>query len=138
VDGIGSEKAPLIVAELAEMAEVIAKLAAAGVNMGQLPAPTVTPTAAPTGVAAGAALPLAGMSVVATGAMTGALAALSRNDVNELIEAAGGKSSGSVSAKTSILVAGDKAGSKLAKATSLGVKVMTPEQFAELVAGYLP
>jgi len=70
--------------------------------------------------------------------MTGALSALSRNDVNELIEAAGGKSSGSVSAKTSILVAGDKAGSKLAKATSLGVRVMTPEQFAELVAAYLP
>jgi len=144
VDGIGSEKAPLIVAELAEMAEVITKLAAAGVNMGQPPAPTAAPAA--TGVTAGAVAaaptgataPLAGMSVVATGAMTGALSALSRNDVNELIEAAGGKSSGSVSAKTSILVAGDKAGSKLAKATSLGVRVMTPEQFAELVAAYLP
>ncbi|NUP02967.1 MAG: NAD-dependent DNA ligase LigA, partial [Nonomuraea sp.] len=82
-------------------------------------------------------LPLAAMSVVVTGAMTGPLAELSRNEVNELIERAGGKASSSVSAKTSLLVAGEKAGSKRAKAESLGVRIATPEEFAELVAELL-
>ena len=52
-------------------------------------------------------LPLAGMSVV-TGAMTGDLADLSRNQMNELIERAGGKASSSVSARTSLVVVGER------------------------------
>jgi len=86
---------------------------------------------------AAADLPLTGKTVVVTGAMTGMLESLSRNEVNELIERAGGKSSSSVSAKTSLLVAGEKAGSKRAKAEGLGVEIITPDDFATLVAAFL-
>lgn len=132
VDGIGPEKSPSIVAELAELGPVIDRLAALGVTMGEEPTTAGAPAAGETSAA-----PLAGMAVVVTGAMTGPLAALSRNEMNELIERAGGRASGSVSAKTSLLVAGDKAGSKRDKALSLGVPVNTPEEFAETVAAYL-
>ncbi|MFI0961134.1 NAD-dependent DNA ligase LigA [Streptomyces sp. NPDC021080] len=140
VDGIGTEKAPSIVAELAELAPLIDRLVAAGVNMTE---PGATPPAAPgedgseaePGEAAGG--PLAGMTVVVTGAMTGALEQLSRNQMNELIERAGGRSSSSVSKKTSLVVAGEGAGSKRAKAETLGIRLAAPEEFAELVADYL-
>ncbi|MEU4167156.1 NAD-dependent DNA ligase LigA [Streptomyces sp. NPDC026665] len=137
VEGIGTEKAPSIVAELAELAPLIDRLAAAGVNMTE---PGATPPAAPgsdteEGGADGG--PLAGMTVVVTGAMTGALEQLSRNQMNELIERAGGRSSSSVSKKTTLVVAGEGAGSKRAKAESLGVRLAAPEEFAELVADYL-
>ncbi|MFC4536461.1 NAD-dependent DNA ligase LigA [Sphaerisporangium dianthi] len=140
VEGIGPEKAPVVVAELAELSDLIDKLVRAGVTMTE-PGATRPSGGEPgaTGPSTGepvdsAALPLAGMSVVVTGAMTGPLEALSRTQMNELIEHAGGKASSSVSAKTALLVAGDKAGSKRAKAESLGVKIITPEQFAELLA----
>lgn len=126
VDGIGPEKAPLIVEELAELGPVIDRLAELGVAMVD-----------PDGASGPQELPLAGMTVVVTGSMTGALGALSRNKMNELIERAGGKASGSVSAKTSLVVAGEKAGSKLARAQTLGVQVTTPEEFADLVRTYL-
>ncbi|MEU4226047.1 NAD-dependent DNA ligase LigA [Nonomuraea sp. NPDC026600] len=141
VEGMGPEKAPVVVAELIELAPLIDKLGKAGVSMTE---PGATPPAA--GEASGEAsaetaetaeLSLASMSVVVTGTMTGPLAALSRNEVNELVERAGGKSSSSVSARTSLLVAGEKAGSKRAKAEQLGVRIVTPEEFAELVAAYL-
>ncbi|MCU1335369.1 MAG: ligase (polydeoxyribonucleotide synthase[NAD+]) [Bryobacterales bacterium] len=64
--------------------------------------------------------PLAGMTFV----ITGTLPDLSRDEATNLIENAGGKVSGSVSKKTSYLVAGAEAGSKLDKATTLGVKVI--------------
>ncbi|WP_182880504.1 BRCT domain-containing protein [Microbispora sp. H10949] len=83
------------------------------------------------------ALPLTGMTVVVTGAMSGQLAALSRNQMNELIERAGGRASSSVSAKTSLVVAGDNAGSKRAKAESLGVRIASPKESAEMVAHLL-
>ncbi|MGW7267022.1 NAD-dependent DNA ligase LigA [Streptomyces sp. NPDC054842] len=140
VEGIGTEKAPSIVAELAELAPLIDKLAAAGVNMTE---PGATPPVAAGGdtdggqAAAEAAGPLAGMTVVVTGAMTGALEKLSRNQTNELIERAGGRSSSSVSKKTSLVVAGDGAGSKRAKAEALGVRLITPAEFALLVADHL-
>ncbi|MBG0817835.1 NAD-dependent DNA ligase LigA [Planomonospora sp. ID82291] len=138
VDGIGPEKAPVVVEELAELRPLIDKLVAAGVNMTE---PGVVPATA-SGTADGAAAgpvaepPLAGMSVVATGTMTGPLAELSRNQVNELIERAGGKASSSVSARTGLLVAGEKAGSKRAKADDLGVRIVTCEEFAALVADF--
>jgi DNA ligase (NAD+) len=147
VDGIGTEKAPSIVAELAELAPLIDKLVAAGVNMTE---PGATPPA-PSGESTGegpadtdaadgpapAGGPLAGMTVVVTGAMTGALESLSRNQMNELVERAGGRSSSSVSRKTSLVVAGEGAGSKRAKAESLGVRLAAPEEFAALVADFL-
>ncbi|WP_328664495.1 NAD-dependent DNA ligase LigA [Streptomyces sp. NBC_00328] len=146
VEGIGTEKAPSIVAELVELAPLIDRLVAAGVNMTE---PGATPPAPPgeggeggeggpdaeEGGSAGG--PLAGMTVVVTGAMTGALEQLSRNQMNELIERAGGRSSSSVSKKTTLVVAGEGAGSKRAKAETLGVRLAAPEEFAELVADYL-
>ncbi|MFF2860430.1 NAD-dependent DNA ligase LigA [Streptomyces rubiginosohelvolus] len=149
VDGIGKEKAAAVVAELAELAPLIDKLVAAGVSMtepGATPPPepgTEEEAAAGAGAEAvgdagsGSTLPLAGMTVVVTGAMSGALEKLSRNQMNELIERAGGKSSSSVSKRTSLLVAGDKAGSKRTKAEDLGVRIAVPEEFAELVGAFL-
>ncbi|MFJ9320245.1 NAD-dependent DNA ligase LigA [Streptomyces globisporus] len=147
VDGIGKEKAAAVVAELVELAPLIDKLVAAGVTMtepGATPPPesgTEEEAAAGAGGEAvggpGSALPLAGMTVVVTGAMSGALEKLSRNQMNELIERAGGKSSSSVSQRTSLLVAGDKAGSKRTKAEGLGVRIAVPEEFAELVGAFL-
>ncbi|MFE1794458.1 50S ribosomal protein L20, partial [Streptomyces sp. NPDC059525] len=82
--------------------------------------------------------PLTGQAVVVTGSMTGPLAELSRNEMNELIERAGGKASSSVSKRTTLLVAGEKAGSKRAKAEELGIRILGPEEFAALVADLLP
>ncbi|MEV5571767.1 NAD-dependent DNA ligase LigA [Spirillospora sp. NPDC052269] len=142
VDGIGPEKAPVIVAELTDLAPLIDKLVAAGLEMTEPGAPlrSVAGEAGETDVedeTDTSAPPLHGMTVVVTGAMTGALAELSRNEMNELIERAGGKSSSSVSARTSLLVAGEKAGSKKAKAEGLGVPVATPEEFADRVRDLL-
>ncbi|MET7702277.1 NAD-dependent DNA ligase LigA [Streptomyces sp. NPDC005485] len=138
VEGIGTEKAPSIVAELAELAPLIDKLAAAGVNMTE---PGATPPAAEDSDSAedekGEGGPLAGMTVVVTGAMTGPLEKLSRNQMNELIERAGGRSSSSVSKKTSLVVAGEGAGSKRAKAETLGIRLATPDEFATLVTDHL-
>ncbi|MFF3626862.1 NAD-dependent DNA ligase LigA [Streptomyces sp. NPDC002164] len=148
VDGIGKEKAAAVVAELAELAPLIEKLVAAGVNMtepGATPPPEPGEEPAQTasedgeGKADGAAgLPLHGMTVVVTGAMTGVLEKLSRNQMNELIERAGGKSSSSVSKRTTLLVAGEKAGSKRTKAEDLGVRIAGPDEFAALIADFLP
>ncbi|WP_326702622.1 NAD-dependent DNA ligase LigA [Streptomyces cyaneofuscatus] len=138
VDGIGKEKAAAVVAELVELAPLIEKLVRAGVTMTEPGAtPPPEPGAEEEGGGTGAELPLAGMKVVVTGAMTGALEKLSRNQMNELIERAGGKSSSSVSARTSLLVAGEKAGSKRTKAEELGIRIAAPEEFAELIAGFL-
>lgn len=146
VDGIGKEKAAGVVAELVELAPLIEKLVAARVTMVEPgatppPEPGEEGTDAAAAVAAGetaAERPLDGMTVVVTGAMTGALEKLSRNQMNELIERAGGKSSSSVSKRTTLLVAGEKAGSKRTKAEDLGVRIAAPDEFAELIAEFLP
>ena len=61
--------------------------------------------------------------------VTGKLQRLSRDEVHALIEAHGGRPSGSVSKKTDLLVVGEKAGSKLKKAESLGIPVQTEDDF---------
>jgi DNA ligase (NAD+) len=74
-----------------------------------------------------AELPLAGQTVV----VTGTLEKFGRQEIEDLIVKLGGKASGSVSKKTSFLVAGESAGSKLDKAKELGVKVLTEAEFIE-------
>ena len=65
--------------------------------------------------------------------LTGTLPTMKRSEAKSLIEAAGGKASGSVSKKTDYLVAGESAGSKLSKAQSLGVNVIDESQLIELL-----
>ncbi len=67
--------------------------------------------------------------------VTGTLVGITRKEVGDLIESNGGKLSGSVSKKTSYLVAGENAGSKLAKAASLNVPVIDIEQLRLLISG---
>jgi len=71
--------------------------------------------------------PLAGLTYV----LTGTLSELNRNDAKARLQALGAKVSGSVSAKTDALIAGEKAGSKLTKAQDLGIDVLTE---ADLIA----
>lgn len=78
--------------------------------------------------------PLAGMSVV----VTGTLGTMSRAEAGALVERHGGRVVGSVSGTTDYLVAGDKAGSKLAKAEQLGTAVLTERAFLELVGEPVP
>ena len=99
--------------------QLIAKLTAAGVNMaaqgpdlGELPPG-----------------PLAGKVFV----LTGTLESMSRDEAAAAIERLGGRVTGSVSRKTSYLVAGSDAGSKLQKATDLGVATLTEEEFKALI-----
>jgi len=80
---------------------------------------------APTHVATATGTRLAGKTVV----VTGTLHRFSREEIHRLIEQEGGKPGNSVSSKTSYLVAGEAAGSKLEKARSLGVEVLTEEEF---------
>ena len=63
---------------------------------------------------------------------TGSLTKFTRNDAKEIVEGLGGKTTGSVSKKTDYLVAGPGAGSKLKKAESLGVTILTEDEFLEL------
>jgi NAD-dependent DNA ligase len=66
---------------------------------------------------------------------TGALTLFTRDQAEGLVQARGGTASGSVSKNTTYLVAGDKVGSKLAKAQQLGVPVLTEVQFQEMLEG---
>ncbi len=67
--------------------------------------------------------------------LTGTLAGLSREEAKAEIERRGGKVSGSVSRKTHLVVAGEDAGTKLAKAAQLGVRVVGEDEFRRLLAG---
>jgi len=75
------------------------------------------------------ALPLSGKTFV----LTGTLPTLSRDDAKALLEAKGAKVSGSVSKKTHCVVAGEDAGSKLAKARELGIAVIDEAQLRQLL-----
>jgi len=99
--------------------EVVQQLQAAGVHWSEsAPAPA-------------ARQPLAGKTVV----LTGTLPTLPRDEAKDLLEAAGAKVAGSVSKKTSYVVAGAEAGSKLAKAQELGVPGLDEDGMRALLAG---
>jgi DNA ligase (NAD+) len=106
---------------------IIGDLVDAGVEP-ERPAPPASGDGAP------ASGPLAGRTVVVTGTLEG----YSREEAEEAIRSAGGKAASSVSKKTDYLVAGENAGSKLAKAESLGVPVLGEVAFRALLAGTEP
>lgn len=118
VDDVGPIVAERIRSFFAEThnQDVIAALQEAGVNWPDIE------------VAEQGEQPLEGQTYV----LTGTLSELKRNDAKALLQSLGAKVAGSVSAKTSVLVAGEKAGSKLAKAETLGVQVMTESELIEL------
>ena len=124
-DGVG----PTIAASVAEFfalprnREVVEKLRAAGVDLGRVEAPTLPQV-------------LAGLSVIVTGTLDG----LSREAAEEAVKARGGKSPGSVSKKTTAVVAGAEPGqAKLTKAEDLGIPVLDETDFLHLLeTGELP
>ncbi len=65
--------------------------------------------------------------------LTGTLPSMSRSEASEIIESFGGKTSSSVSKKTTYVLAGEEAGSKLTKAQSLGVKIIGEEEFKKMI-----
>jgi DNA ligase (NAD+) len=97
----------------------LARLRRAGVNTRRLADP------------AARTAPLAGKTVV----LTGALSSMTRDEAERRIRALGGQTSGSVSAKTALVVAGDAPGSKLARARALGVPVLDEPAFLDLLEG---
>jgi DNA ligase (NAD+) len=99
--------------------EVVQQLRACGMTWQEGPPALVTPQ------------PLNGKTFV----ITGTLPSLSRDEAKNLIEAAGGKVAGSVSKKTTFLIAGAEAGSKLDKARELGVEVLDEADLKELLDG---
>lgn len=102
--------------------EIVDRWAAAGVQWS-------TPGHPGPGAAAAEGGVLAGLTVVATGALEG----FTRDGAKEAIIQAGGKAASSVSKKTDYVAAGPGAGSKLTKAEELGIPVLNAEQFAVLV-----
>jgi DNA ligase (NAD+) len=127
VEGIGPTVAAAIARYFAEPATAGALTEL--VEVGVVPErPSVPPPGATT-----AEGPLTGKSVVVTGTLPG----FSRQEAEAAIRAAGGKPAGSVSKKTDYVVAGESAGSKLAKAQELGVPVLDEDGFRRLLAGEL-
>ena len=116
---------PVVAASVRSFAEephnraLVRKLAAAGVNMASQQPEVAT-------VAAGR---LAGKTFV----LTGTMASMTREEAAAAIERLGGKVSSSVSRKTSYLVVGEDAGSKLEKARTLGVATLTEDEFKALI-----
>jgi DNA ligase (NAD+) len=123
VEGIGPTVAASLAAWFAPGGPgegVLEDLADAGVE-AELPEPRT----------AAAAGPLAGRTLVVSGTLEG----FSRQEAEEAIRAVGGKAGGSVSRKTDYLVAGENAGSKLARAQELGVPVLDEAAFRRLLGG---
>ena len=118
IDGIGTIMAQSIHAWFAdsEHAGWIERLSAAGLNMSA-------------GQSTAGEGPLAGKTIV----LTGTLPTLTRNEATTLIEAAGARTSSSVSKKTDYLLTGEAAGSKFAKAEKLGIPILDEEAFKALI-----
>jgi DNA ligase (NAD+) len=125
VPGIGAVVAASIAGYFGDPASaaVLADLVDAGV--------VAEPPARRVASGSGTAGPLAGKTVVVTGTLSG----FDRAGAEEAVRAAGGRASGSVSKSTSYILAGENAGSKLARATELGVPVLDEEGFRRLLAG---
>ncbi len=125
IEGIGEVMAENIVdfMHIPENIEVIERLKAAGVRMENAPTgPKKEQT-------------LEGLTFVLTGALTG----ITRDEAAGALKEYGAKVSGSVSKKTSYVIAGEAAGSKLQKAESLGIPVLNQEQLEEIVkTGHVP
>lgn len=100
--------------------ELIARLSEYGVNM----------EAKPDEAGTAASQALSGLTFVITGTLEG----MTRDEAKALIVANGGKASGSVSKKTSYLLAGENGGSKLTKAEELGVKIISLDELKEMLA----
>jgi DNA ligase (NAD+) len=105
--------------------DLLSRLQTAGLKIAEAAEPV-----APVGPGGAGPGPLTGTSFV----LTGTLPSLSRQRATELIQAAGGRVTDSVSAKTDYVVAGESPGSKLAKAQKLGVAVVGEQELRELVA----
>jgi DNA ligase (NAD+) len=121
IDGIGPEIAGSVEAWSQDPVNIalVERLGAAGVRLND-----------PEPVQQGAeAMVLAGMSFVVTGTLEG----YSRNEAKAALEGRGGKVTGSVSGKTTALIAGASPGSKLAKAESLGVPILDESTFGQLL-----
>ncbi|WP_309090146.1 NAD-dependent DNA ligase LigA [Domibacillus sp.] len=118
---IGGKMADAVVTyfQQPEVAELIEKLKAAGVNMSY--EGPIRP------VVAEGESPFAGKTVV----LTGKLIQLTRNEAKERIEALGGNVTGSVSKKTDLVIAGEEAGSKLEKAEKLSIEVWDEQRFMD-------
>lgn len=117
IDGFGSAMAESVVAffALEPSRELVARLAEVGVNMQSQ---TVRQDDR-----------FAGKTFV----LTGTLPTMTRSEATALIEQYGGKTSGSVSKKTSYVLAGEDAGSKLIKAQQLGVAILSEDQFRDMI-----
>jgi DNA ligase (NAD+) len=120
LDKIGPVKAQLIVAEVAAVADIIAKLAAAGVNLGDN-----DPVTEPVMSAAAASSRYNGAVVCVTGAIPGH----TRDSAHALLESLGATIASSVSKKTTFLIVGGNGGSKVTKAEALGVTVIDAADF---------
>ena len=117
IDGFGSVMAESVVAffALEPSRELVARLAEVGVNMQSQ---TVRQDDRFSGK---------------TFVLTGTLPTMTRSEATALIEQYGGKTSGSVSKKTSYVLAGEDAGSKLIKAQQLGVAILSEDQFRDMI-----
>ena len=125
ISGIGPQTALSVVAWFANERnrELVEKLRAAGLRLTAERKPATTDSQT-----------LIGQIFV----ITGTLPTMSREAATALIETHGGKVTGSVSAKTNYLLAGEAAGSKLAKAQQLGVPVIDEAALTALIAGGPP
>ena len=119
VEGIGPKIAQSVVEyfSLAPNRALVEKFAAVGVRVAEEPPPVDA-------FAQATALPFAGQTFV----VTGTLPNLSRDEAKEFIQSHGGKVTGSVSRKTSYVVAGESPGSKLTKAQQLGVTILSEDE----------
>ena len=141
IDGIGPKIAAAVKEFLAvpDNLAVLERLRVAGLtleeNLGGAGADAAFAEEAGVSAELTEAQPLAGLTFVLTGALT----RFTRDEAGSVLKALGAKVTGSVSKKTSYVVAGEKAGSKLAKAESLGVPVLSEDDLAKIMAtGQVP